>query len=143
MVSTTQSREATSHLASADLPSVAVAGVSRDLELEWLLSLIDRGLLARTQPYDLRSYIEREAANHGCICLVEGKWEDGEMDLLFVVDGDLYEGESAVLPVVHRLQSIFPSIAFDVMVLPVSSHGPHFRWGMASEVLYRREQTTT
>jgi len=62
---------------------------------------------------------------------------------LFVVEGDLYDCESAVLPIVHRLQSIFPSIAFDVMVLPASSHSPQFRWGATSEVFYRRQQATT
>jgi len=126
MVSATQSRGAGTHPSSADVPFDTIAG-----------------LLAHVEAYDLRSYIEGEAANHGCISLVEAKWEDGELDLLFVVDGDLYEGESAALPIVHRLQNIFPSIAFDVMILPASSYGPHFRWGVASEVLYRRQQATT
>jgi|GEM_PF-2463180 len=125
MVSATQSREPRSYPSSADVAFDTVAGAWRDVSP------------------DLRSYIKREAANHGCICVVEAKWEDGELDLLFVVEGDLYDGESAALPIVHRLQSIFPSIAFDVMILPASSHGPHFRWGVASEVLYRREQATT
>jgi hypothetical protein len=113
------------------------------VSVEWVLSLRDRGLLAPIGAYDLRSYIEREAANHGCISIVEGKWEDGELDLLFVVEGDLYDCESAVLPIVHRLQSIFPSIAFDVMILPAPSYDPQFRWGVASEVFYRRQQATT
>jgi len=126
MVSATQSRGARSHPSSADVEFDRVAG-----------------LLARVEAYDLRSYIEGESANHGCISVVEAKWEDGELDLLFVVEGDLYEGESAVLPIVHRLQSIFPSIAFDVMILPASSYGPHFGWGATSEVLYRRQQATT
>ena len=125
MVSATQSREPRSHPSSADVAFDSIAGAWRDISP------------------DLGSYIEGEAANHGCISLVEGKWEDGELDLLFVVDGDLYEGESAALPIVHRLQSIFPSIAFDVMILPASSHGPQFRWGVASEVFYRRQQATT
>jgi hypothetical protein len=144
MISATQSREPRSHPSSADVASDTIAGPWADISPEGVLSLRDRGLLARTQEaYDLRSYIEREAANDGCICVVEAKWEDGELDLLFVVEGDLYDGESAALPIVHRLQSIFPSIAFDVMILPASSHDPHFRWGVASEVLYRRGQATT
>jgi len=143
MVSATESREARSYPSSADVGSDRIAGAWPGISPDAVLSLRDRGLLARIEVYDLRSYIKAEAANHGCICLVEGKWEDGELDLLFVVDGDLYEGESAVLPVVHRLQCTFPSIAFDVMILPASSHGPHFRWGTPSEVFYRRQQATT
>jgi hypothetical protein len=143
MVSTTLSREATRLSDSADAPPAAIGGAWRDVSLEWVLSLRDTGLLAPVQGYDLRSYIEREASNHGCISLVEGKWEDGELDLLFVVDGDLYDCESAVLPIVHRLQSIFRSIAFDVMILPASSHGPEFGWGGASEVFYHQQQATT
>ena len=143
MVSTTHSRETTRPSGSGDVPSAAIAGAWHDVSLEWVLSLRDTGLLAPVQGYDLRSYIEREASNHGCISLVEGKWEDGELDLLFVVDGDLYDCESTVLPIVHRLQSIFRSIAFDVMILPASSHDPHFRWGAASEAFYRRQQATT
>ncbi|MCJ7509712.1 MAG: hypothetical protein MUP14_02325 [Dehalococcoidia bacterium] len=143
MVSATESRETRSHPSSADAASDGIAGAWRDISLDAVLRLRDRGLLAQIEAYDLRSYIQGEAANHGCICLVEGKWEDGEIDLLFVVEGDLYDGESAVLPIVHRLQCTFPSIAFDVMVLPASSHDPHSRWGTASEVFYRRQQATT
>jgi len=143
MVSTTHSREATRPSGTADVPSAAIAGAWLDVSPEWVLSLRDRGLLARTEAYDLRSFIERESANHGCISVVQGKWEDGELDLLFVVEGDLYDCESAVLPIVHRLQSIFPSIAFDVMILPASSYGPQLPWGTACEVFYRRQQATT
>jgi hypothetical protein len=143
MVSATRSRKASSHPSSADAGFDTIADAWPDISPESILSLRDRGLLAHVEAYDLRSYIKGEAANHGCITVVEGKWEDGELDLLFVVEGDLYDGESAALPIVHGLQSIFPTIGFDVMILPACSHTPDFRWGPASEVFYRRQQATT
>jgi hypothetical protein len=137
VVSATQSRETRSHPSSADVAFDPIADAWRDLSPQPVLSL------ARTQAYDLRSYIKREAANDDCISVVVADWEEDGVDLLFVVEGDLYDGESAVLPIMHRLRSIFRSVAFDLLVLPASAYDAQFRWGVASEVFYRREQATT
>lgn len=96
--------------------------------------------LRQQEQGELRSYISREAAKHECISLVASDWEEDGADLLFVVDGDLYDGESAVLPIVHGLTSAFPNVALDLMILPASAYDAEFRWGTASEVLYRRQQ---
>ena len=126
---------------------LAYAGLVRQL-LEALAA--DPAYAARLQAWgeeqqraEVKSLLSRESASQGSIVAVLGDWQDGEIDLVFVVEGDLYDGESAALPIMRRLRAGFPSIAFDVMILPASSRGPHFRWGIAPEVLYRRQQAST
>jgi hypothetical protein len=102
-----------------------------------------RAWIDEQQHAEVRSFLWREAARHDCVSVVVGDWEDDGVDLLFVVEGDLYDGESAVLPIMRRLRSAFPSIAFDVMILPERIYTPQFPWGDASEVLYRRQQAMT
>jgi hypothetical protein len=88
----------------------------------------------------VRSFLWREAARHDCISVVVGDWEDDGVDLLFVVEGDLYDGESAVLPIVHGLMSAFPNVAIDLMVLPASAYHAPSAWGTTPEVLYQRQK---
>lgn len=99
--------------------------------------------LRQQEQVELRSYISREAAKQECISVVVGDWQEDGADLLFVVEGDLYDGESAVLPIAHALTTTFPNVALDLMVLPAFLYDAEFRWGTASEVLYRRQQATT
>jgi len=102
-----------------------------------------RAWIDEQQRAEVRSFLSRQTARHDCISVVVGDWEEDTVDLLFVVEGDLYDGESAVLPIMRRLRSAFPSVAFDVMVLPERIYTPQFPWGDTSEVLYRRQQAMT
>jgi|SRR3990172_8796915 len=91
------------------------------------------------QRADLRSYVAREAAKRPCISTVVAEYRSDAIDLLFVVEGDLYDGETVVLRLERDLRHNFPDLSFDLMVLPASRYGPDFRWGSNSEVLFRRQ----
>lgn len=87
----------------------------------------------------LKPLVAGRAAAAPCILTVLADYRPDAIDLLFVVEGDLYDGESAALPIFRDLLSAFPQLAFDGMVLPASRFTKEFRWGEAPEVLYSRQ----
>lgn len=93
----------------------------------------------KSQREALQRFIPREAEKLGCILVVQADYREDAIDLLFVVEGDLYDGESAVLPILSRLYDNFPDIPLDFMVLPAARYNPEFRWGVSSEVLFTRK----
>ncbi len=66
---------------------------------------------------DIHKFITRESAGSNCIVAVKSDSLDNVLDLLFVVRGDLFEGERAVMAFMRRLRDRFPDMLFDVMVL--------------------------
>ncbi len=86
----------------------------------------------------IRRLVGREAAKCGCVKAVMVDRREDALDVLFVVDGDLFAGERAVLPLMRRLREELPDTAFDVMVMPSSRLSQGFRWGRAPRTLFER-----
>lgn len=88
----------------------------------------------------VQRFIAREAAKLNCVVAVKADYRQDALDVLFVVDGDLFEGERTVLPLMRRLRDTFPDIPFDVMVLPAYRYGKGFTWGQKPVTLFRARQ---
>jgi len=82
--------------------------------------------------------IVQEAAKMECVLAIRADDRQDALDILFVVEGDLFQGERKVLPLMRRLRDNFPDIPFDVMVLPASRYTKGFRWGQATKTLFER-----
>ncbi len=57
--------------------------------------------------------------------------------MLFVVEGDLYEGETQALSIMPRLRRSFPNYYFDVMVIPAAVQKAIQTWGGRPETIYQ------
>jgi len=88
----------------------------------------------------VQRFIVREATRMDCVVAVKADLRQDALDILFVVNGDLFEGERAVLPLMRRLRENFPDVPFDVMVLPVSRYGQGFTWGQGPITIFERKQ---
>lgn len=88
----------------------------------------------------LSAFVQREAATLECLLAVHMDCREDAVDLLFVVSGDLFEGERTVLPLMRRLRDNFPDVPFDVMVMPASRYNANFKWGIGSTLLFERRR---
>ena len=86
----------------------------------------------------IESFLAREAAKLECVLTIEADARQDAFDVLFVVEGDLFDGERTVLPLMRRLRENFPNTPFDVMVLPASRYSESFRWGQAPRTAFQR-----
>lgn len=99
------------------------------------------GLKGRNQAAEklaLAEFVQHEAARVECLLAVHMDCREDAVDLLFVVSGDLFEGERTVLPLMRRLRDKFPDVLFDVMVMPASRYNASFTWGISSTLLFER-----
>lgn len=119
-------------------PSVAVAAL---LELEGTNAeflAIWRSELEHQERASLGSFVAALAADTRLITKVLADYSEDTVDLLFVVEGDLYEGETEALSLMRRIRRNFPSREFDLMVLPASAFSRDFKWGSNGEVVFER-----
>lgn len=86
----------------------------------------------------IESLLAREAAKLECVLTIKADARQDELDILFVVEGDLFDGERAVLPLMRRLRDNFSNVPFDVMVLPASRYSEKFRWGETPRTIFQR-----
>ena len=97
----------------------------------------------RSQIAQVRRFISQQAPRYQPIVAVEAQCRASVIDLLFVVEGDLYDGETAVLPLMRALRQEFPDVAFDVMVLPSPRGGQVRHPGAVTHVLFSRAAAQT
>lgn len=108
------------------------------MSLEDVYELIARLLKPWESMEAVRGFVAQEAAGSPAILWVLMDRSRDIVDLLFVVEGDLYEGESAVLPIMTRLRQRFPTRAFDELVLPASHYNERPSRESSLEILFHR-----
>ena len=82
--------------------------------------------------------VAKEAQQHPSILVVEASERADAIDLLFVVRGDLWQGEDAAFSILSDLYPRFPDLKFDFMVLPEERYGAGFNWGESSRAIYKQ-----
>ena len=102
------------------------------------LLAIWRSELEQQQRASLGVLVADLAADTRLIKKTLADYREDTIDLLFVVEGDLYEGETQALSLMPRIRESFPTKDFDLMVLPASAFTQDFKWGTHGEVVYER-----
>lgn len=102
------------------------------------LLAICRSELEQEERARLRFFVGELAADARLVTRILVDYSEDTIDLLFVVQGDLYAGETDALSLMRRIRRNFPSREFDLMVLPASAFSPDFKWGSNREVVFER-----
>ena len=97
-----------------------------------------RAELEREQKSALRMFLSNACRQAPSVKLLMADFRGEVVDLLFVVDGELYEGETQALSIMPRVRRSFPNYLFDVMVVPLSAYESINKWGTEPEFIYRR-----
>ncbi|MFQ5880088.1 MAG: hypothetical protein ACE5IZ_07955 [Dehalococcoidia bacterium] len=97
-----------------------------------------RAEFEREQKSALRTFLSNACRQVPLVKFVLSDFRGETVDLLFVVEGDLYEGETQALSIMPRVRRSFPNYYFDVMILPLSAHQSIHKWGTEPEPIYRR-----
>ena len=88
--------------------------------------------------FELRSFLAAQAPAWPQIGTVVADYRESVIDLLFVVDGDLYQGETAALNVLRSVQDAMPTTEFDVMIMPRDAYSEGLTWGETDDPVYKR-----
>ena len=94
--------------------------------------------LREEQKSALRTFLSNACRRAPLVEKVLADFLGDTVDLVFVVRGDLYEGETQALSIMPRLRRSFPSYYFDVMVVPTSVEESVAAWRAERETLYAR-----
>lgn len=97
-----------------------------------------RRILMNKTGFRVDKLVAKEAQQHPSILVVEASERTDAIDLLFVVRGDLWQGEDAAFSILGDLYARFPDRKFDFMVLPEERYGSDFKWGESSQLIYRQ-----
>ena len=82
--------------------------------------------------------VAKEAQQHPSIMAVEASERTAAIDLLFVVRGDLWQGEDAAFSMLSDLYARLPDRKFDFMALPQARYATGFKWGESSRSIYQQ-----
>ena len=83
--------------------------------------------------------LAREARGYTNIRAVQLTNPGEKVDLLFVVEGDLGDGERAAFRILDALVAQFSDLTYDFLVLPARLHSPDFLWREHAACVYERE----
>ncbi len=113
---------------------------------KYLLSRLQdsRAVLEHEQRTLIGTFLKRACVDAPAIRTVLVGWDDDTIDVVFVVLGDLYDGETRALSVMHQLRLAFPNHYFDVMIIPGSAadQASIASWHMDRELVFQRSDVT-